>query len=343
MTNRSPDRIDTLIGAGTRIEGDIECTGVLRVQGTILGNISCRDNTSGTLVVDSAGGVTGTVNAAHVAVRGRLVGPVQSSQSIEIHRGALLAGDISFQEIAIHAGGVVEGLLIPTLAPNGKKFAPERRQAPQGPAAHEFSMPAAHGSRVVERLGGARRIGVAILLAIVAVAVAAMSGHVAMMDRLADALAFRATSSAPGSTDPKPLPAAGGDHRSDPGAVEGAPAPLMPSLPAGAPNIAPQSPPVPSGKGQEEVVTVRGANPSRPAGVFLLIPNEPSVLYRKKRDDPTEGARVAVSAGEKISVSIAPDELIRVAEGSDIVILFQGQKVARTTIESGAWISFVPR
>jgi hypothetical protein len=93
----------------------------------------------------------------------------------------------------------------------------------------------------------------------------------------------------------------------------------------------------------DKVISVRGANPRRASGVFLLISNEPSVLYKKKRSDPGGGARITATQGEKISIAIAPDELIRVAEGRDIVILYQGQKVSRNTIESGSWISFTPR
>jgi hypothetical protein len=129
----------------------------------------------------------------------------------------------------------------------------------------------------------------------------------------------------------------------EPKAAVAVAAPLAPSLSVAAPEAAPAPASENPGASPEKVVSVRGANPSRPAGVFLLISNEASILYRKKRDDPGEGARIAVGEGEKVSVAIAPDELIRVAKGRDIAILFQGQKVSRSTIESGAWISFVAR
>lgn len=342
--SRSPNCIDTLIGAGMRVVGDIACTGVMRVQGDILGNVSCRDNPNGTLVVDSAGCVTGTVNMTHVAVRGRVIGPVQSSQAIEIHQGGSLAGDISFKELAIHAGGVVEGLLNPTVAMAGDEFAREHRpQGSEEPSAHEFSTPVTTGIGFMERFGGARKISLAILLAIAAVAAAWMGRAPVVVTHPADDAALRADSSSLDSADPKSPPAGGGDPPNEPKATAVDAVPVAPSLSAGARDTAQTPSPDHPGNSREEVVTVRGANPRRPAGVFLLISNEPSVLYRKKRDDPGEGARISVAEGERASVSIAPDELIRVAEGRDVVILFQGQKVSRNTIESGSWISFVPR
>ena len=326
-----------------RIDGDIGCPGVLRVQGDVLGNVSCDDNPNSTLVVDSAGSVTGTVNATHISVRGHVIGPVQSSHSIEIHQGGSLVGDISFKELAIHAGGVVEGLLKPSVAMEDNKSVRERRpQVSEEPAADKFSTPIANGRRFMERLGGERKVGVAALVAIV-VTVAWMGRHPVAIDRPADDAVLGADSSLKNSIDQKSPPAGGVDLRNDPKTVDGDAAPIAPSLSVGAQDTTQTSSPDRPAMNQRRVVTVRGANPSRPDGVFLLISNEPSVLYRKKRDDPGEGARIPVSDGERVSVSIAPDELIRVAEGRDVVILFQGQKVSRNTIESGSWISFVPR
>lgn len=63
---------------------------------------------------------------------------------------------------------------------------------------------------------------------------------------------------------------------------------------------------------------------------------------KKKRKDPGEGKRIDVSQGATVSVQIAKDEIIRVAQGRDIEIFYQGRKVAPKTIESGAWTKFVP-
>lgn len=342
-TNHSTKCIDTLIGAGMRVEGDIACTGVLRVQGDIIGNVSCHDNPGATLVVDNAGSVTGTVNASHVAVRGRVVGPVRSSQAIEIHQGGSLVGDISFKELAIHAGGIVQGSLNPAVAIDTDQHVREPQPPGSGKTlAPKIPPPVADGGGLMNRFGGARKIGAAVLLAVV-VAGAWLGRNLAGITHPADVGALRADSSLKDSTDPKlPLPGDGG-LRSDPKVIDADAAPLAPAMSVGAQDSAQTPPSGLTAKNQEKVVTVRGANPRRPTGVFLLIGNEPSVLYRKKRDDPGDGTRIAVAEGEKVSVSIAPDELIRVAQGTDVVILFQGQKVPRNTIESGSWISFVPR
>jgi hypothetical protein len=76
---------------------------------------------------------------------------------------------------------------------------------------------------------------------------------------------------------------------------------------------------------------------------FLLISKEPSVLYRKKREEAGEGTRFVVQQGKTVSVAIGRNELFRVAEGRDLEIFYQGRKVTPKTIETGAWMSFVPQ
>jgi hypothetical protein len=91
------------------------------------------------------------------------------------------------------------------------------------------------------------------------------------------------------------------------------------------------------------VVTIQGVNPGKPGGVFSVVGREPSVLIRKKRDDAAEGTRIEVAQGAAASIPFARDEIFRVVQGRDIEIFYQGRKVGPKTIESGAWMSFVPQ
>lgn len=314
MTSNSfaPNRIDTLIGASTRIDGNIACTGVLRVQGEVAGDVLCHEGPTGGLIVDSAGSVAGATDAPHIVVRGRVAGPTHSSQSIEIHQGASMIGDVSFRQLAIHAGGVVEGALNPTA--DDADPAPSQTDAP----ADE------------RQSGGKRTIGIAAALAVVAVVVAWAAGWLPSAAPPQQDIAPSAAAPAPEperpapAARPQPLPAA-------PAVVERAPADAVATA---AEQQQAQ---------REETVTVNGANPSRPTGVFLLIAHEPAVLYRKRRDDAGAGTRLSAEAGEKVSISVDDGELIRVAKGSALEIYYQGQKVPRNIVERGVWISFVPK
>jgi cytoskeletal protein CcmA (bactofilin family) len=322
-----PSGISTLIGAGMQIVGDITCKGTLRVQGTILGNVRCDKNRGDALVVDSLGAVTGEVHAANVAVRGRIVGPIDSAHSMEVHEGATVTGDVSFRALAIHAGGVVDGLLTPSrLADPGRE--PADIPLPEIQASGEPTS--------VKRFWEGRRGMVAVVLFSIA-ATGAWLARDSERDMPADMAASPAVVPAVALREASSLQEDGQRHGND--ARDIAQPELTPP-----PQSADQAEPAgPTDNGQEGVVKVRGANPNRPTGVFLLISNDAAILHRKKHDDPGDGTQTAIPQGEKISVTIAPDEIIRISKGRDVTIYFQGQKVPRRAIENESWIRFVPR
>ncbi|KAB2933854.1 MAG: polymer-forming cytoskeletal protein, partial [Rhodocyclaceae bacterium] len=151
-----------------RVEGDIVFTGVLRIQGDVLGNVACQGDAGDTVVVDATGSVTGTVGAPRIVVRGRVLGPLHSAQSIDIQQGGSVVGDAFYKEIVIHAGGVVEGALMPALPVDaaGEVHAGSTRQAaaPELPPPAANATPDAGGESFVARFGGWGALGGAALL-----------------------------------------------------------------------------------------------------------------------------------------------------------------------------------
>jgi cytoskeletal protein CcmA (bactofilin family) len=342
-------RTDTSIGAGVRVDGNMTFTGVLRVQGGIQGDVSCDADRSGTIVVGQSGKVTGTIRVPHVVVSGRVSGPVHSSESVEIQPGACVAGDVFYNVIDIHAGGVIEGSLTPAVSKDGDQVKPEdRSQDLKPPAINAYGMPIAHavpaGRRLGARVGGARKLGGAVTL-LIAVAVLVLTIHdpALIAPSLADA-AGKAGPSEKESPDAQSAPAANDALQDSPRAVAAnavSPAPRPNAVAKSAVQAPAAKPPL---KDQANVVAVQGFNASKPAGLFWAISNKaPSVLYKKKRQDPADGTRIDISEGATESIAIAKDEIFRVADGRELEIFYQGRKVAQNTIESGAWMSFVPQ
>lgn len=324
--SNSPQRTDTMIGAGMRVKGDIAFSGVLRVQGDVLGNIACANDADGTVVVDGSGSVTGMLHAPHIVVRGRVAGPLHSSQSIDIQKGACVLGEAFYKEIDIHEGGVVEGMLVPTAPPASS-------EAPALPASSAPEREAPAGASRLARLGSGRLIVVTALLVVA-------SAAAVWLARAPTAKAPREAAEAPAAAPPE---------RSTPSPVSAPPAPRAVTEPPATVAAAEKQEPVvasnavSSASEAGEVVAVQGVNPAKPAGVFLLVTREPTVLFRKKRQDGGDGKRVEVSQGRTISIAIARNEIIRVAEGRDLDIFYQGRKVPPRVVESGTWMSFVPQ
>lgn len=334
-TSAANGRIDTLIGTGMHVAGDVACTGVVRVQGAIVGSVSCDGSADGTLVVDSAGRVDGPACASHVAVRGRIDGPVRAARTMEVFDGGSVVGEVAFTGLAIHAGGVIDGTLTP-MRPFVDDEPPQTVQPTMPP------MPLAVTGGGNAGLGVGRKAAIAVV-ALIVVAVAVWQGKEHFGKRPAvDDTVLR---SAKVLEDGKPQYAAPASAS----VATTAPAPAAAPQPATdaplATTVAEPPPPQPERPALDpaKVATIQGANANRPANVFLLVTSEPTVLFRKRRDDAGEGARIAVPQGERVSVGIGAGELIRVAKGSNAVIFYQGKKVPAEIIESGTWISFVAR
>lgn len=111
-TDKSNNRIDTLIGAGTIIEGSVTFTGGLRIDGEVRGNVCAAEEKTGTLVVGEHARIVGEVVVPHLVVNGTVNGPLRSSDSLELQPGARVTGDVEYNSIEIHLGAIVQGRLL---------------------------------------------------------------------------------------------------------------------------------------------------------------------------------------------------------------------------------------
>lgn len=107
------NRIDSLIGAGTRVEGSIRFTGGLRIDGEVKGNIDvAEDASSSILVLSEQASIEGKVSVANFVVNGTVFGPVNASESLELQAKARIVGDVEYSLIEMYQGAVIEGHLI---------------------------------------------------------------------------------------------------------------------------------------------------------------------------------------------------------------------------------------
>jgi cytoskeletal protein CcmA (bactofilin family) len=97
-----PHEIGSLIGAGTTVNGDVNFSGGLRVDG----------DKGGVLVVSEHGSIEGEVRASHLVVAGRIQGPVHASELVELQPKAQVHGDVQYRALEMHHGAIVEGLMV---------------------------------------------------------------------------------------------------------------------------------------------------------------------------------------------------------------------------------------
>ena len=106
-------RIDSLIGTGTVIEGNIRFTGGLRIDGEVRGNVEAAEGASSSmLALSEQARIEGAVSVAHLVTNGTIVGQVTISESLEMQSRAKIVGDVDYALIEMHQGAVIEGRLV---------------------------------------------------------------------------------------------------------------------------------------------------------------------------------------------------------------------------------------
>ena len=111
-SKKPQSRIDTLIGAGTEIEGNITFSGGLRIDGHVRGNIMSSGDQPGMLVISEQAEVEGEIRVHHVMVNGQVKGPIHADQTLELQPKASVTGDVHYQKLEMQMGAVVQGRLV---------------------------------------------------------------------------------------------------------------------------------------------------------------------------------------------------------------------------------------
>lgn len=106
-------RIDSLIGAGTLIEGNVRFAGGLRIDGEVKGNVEAAEGASSSmLVLSEQARIEGSVSVGHVITNGTVVGQVTVTEFLEMQSRAKIVGDVDYALIEMHQGAVIEGRLV---------------------------------------------------------------------------------------------------------------------------------------------------------------------------------------------------------------------------------------
>jgi cytoskeletal protein CcmA (bactofilin family) len=105
------NRIDTLIGVGTSVDGNVRFKGGLRVDGEVKGSV-IADGSPSTLVLSEKARIEGEIQVSHAVINGTVVGSVRAMEYVELQGKANVAGDVYYKSFETHQGAVVQGRLV---------------------------------------------------------------------------------------------------------------------------------------------------------------------------------------------------------------------------------------
>ncbi len=100
-----PGGSTTIIGAGTIINGDIESSGDIRIDGTLIGNI----NGKAKVLIGSDGVVEGAVKGRQADVLGRVTGQMDVKEVLQLRGKCNIDGDIYAGKLEVEPTATFNG------------------------------------------------------------------------------------------------------------------------------------------------------------------------------------------------------------------------------------------
>jgi len=108
----SAARIDTLIGQGTEINGDLVFSGGLHVDGHIKGNVVAEEGSTAILILSEHGKIEGEVRVPLMVLNGEIFGDVYGSTRVELAPKSRINGSVYYNLIEMAIGAEVNGSLV---------------------------------------------------------------------------------------------------------------------------------------------------------------------------------------------------------------------------------------
>lgn len=103
--NPQHPRLETIIGDGTRVSGEVKVDGNVRVDGEVEGTIEV----TGMVSVGKTGVVKADVEAGSAEIAGRVVGKISARDRVVLVGGSRLEGDVQSQSFKIEDGAFFQG------------------------------------------------------------------------------------------------------------------------------------------------------------------------------------------------------------------------------------------
>ncbi|HWZ63123.1 MAG TPA: polymer-forming cytoskeletal protein [Steroidobacteraceae bacterium] len=107
-----PPRIDTLIGKGVRVQGDIDFLGGMHLDGAIAGNVRSDPAPDSTLSVSESGSIDGSVDVPNVILQGQVRGDIRGAERVVLGATARVEGDVYYGVIEMTLGAQIMGKLV---------------------------------------------------------------------------------------------------------------------------------------------------------------------------------------------------------------------------------------
>lgn len=102
---RKSEEITGFLDHGTSITGELQFSGILRIDGNFHGSI----NSGGTLIIGERAVVHADIKVGEIEIHGQVFGNIEVKRRAEIASTGRLRGDVQTSILIVQAGAVLDG------------------------------------------------------------------------------------------------------------------------------------------------------------------------------------------------------------------------------------------
>jgi cytoskeletal protein CcmA (bactofilin family) len=95
----------TLISAGTTLKGDISSNNDLRIDGTIIGNVTC----SSKIVIGASGSVEGDITGNQADIVGKVSGNIKTKDLVQLRGDCVVKGNVYAGKLQVEPTAIFNG------------------------------------------------------------------------------------------------------------------------------------------------------------------------------------------------------------------------------------------
>jgi cytoskeletal protein CcmA (bactofilin family) len=104
MFGKGSRKLETIIGDGTRVVGQVSVKGTIRIDGIVEGDLHAD-----WVVVGETGKVVGNIRSRGVVVGGSIEGNIEATETVELTGKASMTGEICAPKLTVSEGAVFNG------------------------------------------------------------------------------------------------------------------------------------------------------------------------------------------------------------------------------------------
>ncbi len=97
----------SIIASGMEVVGDVMAEGILKIEGTVRGNLRVGRQ----VLVAKGGLVEGDIHTREAIIGGEVRGSIVATERVEIQPRSVVHGDITTPNLLVQEGGEVNGVL----------------------------------------------------------------------------------------------------------------------------------------------------------------------------------------------------------------------------------------